>query len=357
VPWDRKRAIAAALVLLTSGAATGVATAQAPAPSDPAPSETSTTAGPSAIDDPQPRGELDSLGVLLMGRHASMPPVQPPPFFKDAPANTPSGPPYKTGPSDKSPVVIPPPALGPGDGTIYAVGDSVLLGTENVLPTTTAGWDLRMDAQVGRTFPGGITVFDTNRASVGQVAVVVLGHNYGGGNLSAGYIDHIMADLQKAQRVVWVTVTEWTPAQAEVNRNIYAAAARYPSIVVAPWAETVKANPDFLVDNVHPNATGRVALANLIAVMVGPVAPSDGRPKPPRPIILPLPPLDPTPTPTTTKGPTTTAPKLTTTTPAPTTTTVGTTIPPTTTTTEESTTTTTEAAPAGGGGGNAKDPP
>jgi hypothetical protein len=320
-------------VLLVGSALTGVAAAEdagTTAGSDPAGSvpETTTTAGPSATNDTTPRGELDALGEVLMGRHASMPEVKPPPFFANPLSNEPSGPPYKTGPAQSSPVVVPPPALGPGDGTIYAVGDSVLLGTENVLPTTVAGWDLRMDAQVGRTFPGGITVLDANRASVGQVAVVVLGHNYGGGNLSAGYIDHLMADLQKAQRVVFVTVTEWTPAQAEVNRNIYEAAKKYPTIVVAPWAETIAANPDFLVDNVHPNASGRIALANLIAVMVGPVAPTDGRPKPPRPVILQIPPVTPTSTTTTTKPKTTTTVQQTTSTSTTTTQVTGTTAPP-----------------------------
>jgi hypothetical protein len=332
------------VVLTLVGTTAGVAVAQDAG-------TTASTAGPSATDDTTPRGELDDLGEVLMGRHASMPAVTPPPFFADPVPNTPSGPPYKTGPGDKSPVVTPPPALGPGDGTVYAVGDSVLLGTENVLPTTLAGWDLRMDAVVGRTFPGGIQTLDANRASVGQVAVVVLGHNYSGGGLAAGYIDHIMADLQRAQRVVFVTVTEWTPDQVEVNHAIYAAAQKYPKIVVAPWAETVAANPDFLVDNVHPNAAGRVALSDLIAVMVGPVAPSNGQPKPPRPVILPIPPTEsssPT-TPVPFPAITTTVPRaaVTTTTGAATTTEApGTTLPATTTSTE-ATTTTTDTTPVG----------
>jgi hypothetical protein len=215
-----------------------------------------------------------------------------------------------------------------------------------------AGWDLRLDGQVGRTFPGGIAVLDANRASVGQVAVVVLGHNYGGGDLSAGYIDHIMADLQKAQRVVFVTVTEWSPPQVEVNRSIYAAAKKYPKIVVAPWAETIAANPDFLVDNVHPNASGRIALANLIAVMVGPVAPTDGRPKPPRPVILPIPPVIPTTTTTTRPKSTSTLPQTSTSTSTTTTQVTGTTAPTTTSTLPPTSSTSPPPAAPGNGGGS-----
>lgn len=291
--------------------------------------------------DSVPRGELDELGLLLMGRYGEMPEVKPPEFFDGPPDPAkPSGPPYKTGPNEASPVVIPPPALGAGDGTIFAEGDSVLLGTENVLPRTTAGWDLRMDARVGRTFPEGIASLRANRASIGQVLVVCLGHNYGGGGHAGRYIDEVMALASNAQRVVFVTQAEWSPPQIEVNREIYAAAQRHPKIVVAPWSETLKANPDFLADHVHPNASGRIALANLIAIMVGPVPPSDGNPKPPRPVILPIPTSPPTTSTTRSTTTTTSSPPPTS---VPTSGGTSTTAPPTTDTTAPPTSDTTQA--------------
>ncbi|MFN8039489.1 MAG: hypothetical protein U0Q07_09790 [Acidimicrobiales bacterium] len=273
------------------------------------------TTAPAATDQVQ-LSDLVKLGLLLMepkgaaaARSGASPaaPLDPNPW----------APPYKTGPSGVSPVVTPPPALGPGDGTVYAIGDSVLLGTESYLRSTLGGWDLRLDARVSRRWPEGLDVLRQNQASVGQVVVFCLGHNYGGGGFAQSYVDEAVALSAKAQRVVFVTQTEWTPAQAEVNRAIYAAAARDPRIVVAPWAETIKANPDFLVDNVHPNRGGAIALANLIAVMVGP-APARTGVSPPRPVILPIP-NDPTPTPTPTAPPigpstTSTAPSATTTT-------------------------------------------
>src|SRR5205814_800253 len=102
------------------------------------------------------------------------------------------------------------------------------------------GWDVRIDAKVGRRFPEGIDILRMNQASIPQVVVICLGHNYGGGGSSYGYIDDIMALTARAERVVFITQTEWSPPQVEVNRAIYAAAARYPKIVVAPWAETIK---------------------------------------------------------------------------------------------------------------------
>ncbi|MEZ5144724.1 MAG: hypothetical protein R2726_19750 [Acidimicrobiales bacterium] len=274
-------------------------------------------AGADSSGDQVQLSDLVKLGLLLMEpkggqavADAAAAPAVPDP--------TPWAPPYKTGPEGASPVVTPPPALGPGDGTVYAVGDSVLLGTQRYLGATLGGWDLRVDARVSRRWPEGLDVLRQNQASVGQVVVFCLGHNYGGGGFAQSYVDEAIALSARAQRIVFITQTEWTPAQAEVNRAIYAAAARNPKVVVAPWAETVRANPQFLVDNVHPNTGGAIALANLVAVMVGPAPPRTGV-APPRPNILPIP-NDPRPTPTPTAppiGPSTSLPPSSTTTTVP----------------------------------------
>lgn len=278
-------------------------------------------------------GDLDRLGALLTSRPlpATLTAAAPAPAV-DAP---PSGPPYTTGPRPGSPVVVPPPALPPGDGTVYAVGDSVLLGAANYLPTTLTGWDVRIDGRVGRRMPEGLSIVQENRASLGQVAVVVLGHNYGGGGSFSGLLDQLLFELRRVQRVVLVTVAEWSPAQLEVNRAIWASTFRYGNVVVADWAGTVAANPQFLVsDRVHPNSAGQVALANLIAVLVGPAPPREGV-IPPPPKILPIPDVA-TPSPTlppgvsttTSTAPSGTSVPGTTEPPGSTTTTAPTTVPP-----------------------------
>jgi hypothetical protein len=213
---------------------------------------------------------------------------------RPAPAPPPSGPPYKTGRSGHSPVVIPPPALPPGDGTVAAVGDSVLLGTKAYLPTTLGGWDLRLDAEVGRTLPDGLDVLRENEAGLGQAAIICLGHNYGGGGRAYGYFAQILALLERVQRVVVVTVAEFAPAQREVNTAIRALPGRYPNVVVADWDAVVEANPELLRDDrVHPTTAGEIALANLIAVLLGP-ARRDGRTVPP-PHLLTVPAPEPPP--------------------------------------------------------------
>jgi lysophospholipase L1-like esterase len=283
------------------------------APDGSAPVDRPSSSTPALTSDQVQLSELVKLGLLLMEPKAVAGPGVAP-VAAPVVDPTPWAPPYKTGPTGESPVVTPPGALGPGDGTVYAVGDSVLLGTERWLGSTLGGWDLRLDARVSRRFPEGLDILRKNQASVGQVVVICLGHNYGGGGFAQSYVDEAIALSSRAQRIVFVTQTEWTPAQAEVNRAIYTAAARNPKVVVAPWAETIKANPQFLVDNVHPNTGGAVALANLVAVMVGPAPARTGQ-APPRPVILPIP-NDPRPTPTPTAppiGPPTTPPSVTTT--------------------------------------------
>jgi len=196
--------------------------------------------------------------------------------------------PYKTGRRAESIVIVPPPPLPPGDGTVYAVGDSVLLGTKDYLPTTLGGWDLRFDARISRAFPEGIELVRENRANIGQAAIVVLGHNYWGGGKIYGYLDQMMADLRAVQRVIFVTVAEWSPAQLEVNRAIRSLPKTYPNVVVADWAAVLAADPEFLsADQVHLTGAGNVALANLLAIILGPARPN-GRVVPP-PKILPLP--------------------------------------------------------------------
>jgi|GEM_PF-4909173 len=337
----------AALVVVLGSLVVAPVSAQEPA-GDPPPPE----ATPPAADGAAGAGEgelvappvgaqasgLDRLAQLLT---APRPIARAVGFVAPEPA-PPSGPPYKSGPAPDSPVVIPPPALPAGDGTVYAVGDSVLLGTESYLGTTVGGWDLRMDARVSRRFPEGIDLIRTNRDRLGQAVVICLGHNYGGGGYVYGYLDELMAELRNVERVVFVTVAEWSPAQPEVNQAIRALPAFYPNVVVADWSGVSAANPPFLAsDRVHLTRSGNIALANLIAVMLGPASKDGTTVAPPRILDIPDEPGGPT-SPTSTPTSTTT-PSVSTTVPGTGSTT--TTAPPDTTTTTVGSTTTTDPGP------------
>ena len=195
--------------------------------------------------------------------------------------------PYVTGPGEGSPEIIPPPPLEHGTGALYAVGDSVLLGTEPYLRSTLVGWDLRLDARVSRGVPEGLDLVRMNADRVGDVLVLVLGHNYGSGNVE-GWLRAELDRLDHVQRIVVVTVAEWSPAQVRVNDVVRELPEDYDNVVVADWAAVLAANPQFLRDHVHPSRSGATALANLITVMVGPAPPRDGV-APPRPRLLPIP--------------------------------------------------------------------
>lgn len=236
-----------------------------------------------------PIGASSAMGADDLVQLLTAPvPIAMPVLAPDAPPPKPSGPPYKSGPRADSPVITPPAALPEGDGTVYAVGDSVLLGAQPYLATTLGGWDLRIDARVGRTFPEGLELIHENRANIGQAAIVLLGHNYWSGRQVYSYLDQMMADLRNVERVVVVTVAEFSPQQVEVNKAIHALTRTYPNVVIADWAAVAAANPQFLIaDRVHPTGSGAVALANLLAVMLGPARPN-GRVVPP-PKILQIP--------------------------------------------------------------------
>jgi lysophospholipase L1-like esterase len=295
---DRRAAVCRLVVVILALAAFAAcsSTAAAPRPGDPDTSvaETGSTLVVAQLAASSASG-ADQLAQVLMAPRPLPFPTLPP---GAEPTTTVPAVPYKTGPRAESPVIIPPPPLPPGDGTVYAVGDSVLLGTKDYLQTTLGGWDLRFDARVGRAFPEGIDLVHENRANIGQAAIIVLGHNYWGGGKIYGYLDQMMADMRDVQRVIFVTVAEWSPAQVEVNRAIRALPKTYPNVVVADWAAVLAADPQFLIpDHVHLTAAGDVALANLLAIMLGPARPNGKIVKPPK--ILPLP-GDPVPVSTTT---------------------------------------------------------
>lgn len=234
--------------------------------------------GRSVADGDPPTPDLRRPVLLSLARRVAPPGGAPLPLGgEEATA-------YRTGPTAESPEIIPPPPLTSGDGELFAVGDSVLLGAEPYLRTTLDGWDVTLDARVSRGVPEGFDIVREQRDHLGDVLVVVLGHNYGGGGRFGPWLDDLLVELHDVQRVVLVTVTEWSPAQAEVNRAIRVAPGRHQNVVVADWAAVVAANPQFLRDHVHPSRSGAMALANLIAVMTGPAPGSAGRPR-----LLPIP--------------------------------------------------------------------
>lgn len=178
--------------------------------------------------------------------------------------------------------------LGAGPRTVYALGDSVMLATQGTLPASMGGWTVVLDGRVSRRIPEGIGLLEANSDRLTQVVVILLGHNYGGGGSAWGSFKQMLDLTGDVERVVLVTVAEWSPAQREVNNAIRHAAQVYPNVVIADWAAVAAANPGYLAsDRVHLSGSGMWALAQTIATVVGPLPDAGSGPYPPLPTVPP----------------------------------------------------------------------
>lgn len=165
------------------------------------------------------------------------------------------------------------------DPRLFMVGDSVMLASGSTVEEMLPSWSTTVDAEVGRGVPTGRSIIASRLPEIGEVAVVVLGHNYSGGGGFEEELERIMLHLDDLERVVWVTVAEWSPDQVEVNEAIRSAHRRHDNVVVADWEALTVENPGYLqADDVHTSSDGTLALADLIARAVGP-GPLDVDPK------------------------------------------------------------------------------
>jgi hypothetical protein len=158
---------------------------------------------------------------------------------------------------------------------VFVLGDSVLLGAVNEIPPALPGWQVIVDAKVSRFLNQGTEVMQARRAEIGDGGVVIIqqGNNYlGSAPQFREHIDQAMAVLAGVPKVVWITVAEFTPSRADVNREILAAAQRYPNIVLADWNGVWRTNPRGFAsrDGLHLTRPGAAAFAAMIAQAVGP---------------------------------------------------------------------------------------
>lgn len=163
---------------------------------------------------------------------------------------------------------------------VFVLGDSVLLGAANEIPAALPGWQVIVDAKVSRFLNQGIEVLQARRAEIGDAGVVVIqqGNNYLGNEQQfREEIDQTMAVLAGVPKVIWLTVSEFTQSRVDVNKEILAAAERYPNIQLADWNGTWLPNRHAFAsrDGLHLTRPGAQAMAALIASVVGvpPAAP------------------------------------------------------------------------------------
>jgi hypothetical protein len=123
----------------------------------------------------------------------------------------------------------------------------------------------------GRTPPPALQAIKSLGRSLGALLVVDVGYD----DDSVGYgsgIDQIMrtAMAQGAREVIWLTLREYgnySSTYQETNAEIRQAARRWPELRIADWSDYSAGRPWF-ADDVHPNDTGAVALANFLRAYI-----------------------------------------------------------------------------------------
>lgn len=249
------------------------------------------------------------VASVLTGCTSASPASAPPAPVATAPATAPLavGTTQAPGTTTSLPPPLPepsPPLASPGDNRVFVLGDSVILGAKLEVPRELVGWNVTFDAQESRLINHGLGVLKQRKkdfenlsalaradlekayadagkpppkpdppASVtdvfGHVFVLHLCTNYLAGSGFDYFIDQYMSYLEGASRVVWVTCGEWSDGQVEANRLIRAAAARYPTIVVADWASFAPTPGYTYEDGIHLTDPGRASIAQVVARAVG----------------------------------------------------------------------------------------
>ena len=150
---------------------------------------------------------------------------------------------------------------------VYVIGDSVMLGAQEAVVAALAPTPATVDAQESRSLLGAISLLQQHRAEMGDVVVVALGTNDGTDPVEFAHrIDLAMGVLEGVPHVLWVNQRDFEPGRAELNAQLVAATARYPTLRVLDWNAVVDANPgDVGPDGIHLTEPGKAAMATLVA--------------------------------------------------------------------------------------------
>jgi len=167
---------------------------------------------------------------------------------------------------------------------VTMLADSVgaaLLWDPGPFAAFSAGLDVRGDAygcrklvvpgcpsEAGGNPPSALDAINARGTDLGPVVVVDVGYNDPTATF-ADALDTVMKALvaDGVQRVVWVTLTESEGVWKQNNEVIRAAAARWPQLAVADWAE-VATDPSWFKDTVHFSHDGAVAFGKFLRPIV-----------------------------------------------------------------------------------------
>lgn len=163
------------------------------------------------------------------------------------------------------------------DGTrVLMIGDSVMASTssryggEMCDTLTTDGWQVEVDAETGRFIDFGDQVLDQRLDADFDVAVIMLGNNYGANPEVYEEYLHELVDRLEPRPTLLATVTVFQPNRAEVNDIIYDIAQDYDNVRVLDWAGATADDSQLTAgDGLHLSDLGRARFADMVAEELG----------------------------------------------------------------------------------------
>ncbi|MEX0985156.1 MAG: hypothetical protein WD096_08915 [Actinomycetota bacterium] len=156
-------------------------------------------------------------------------------------------------PSDLSPVP-----------SAFLIGDSILDGAAEAVTEALPGWDVTVDAEVGRGSSTAAGIAEAMPDPHPDVVVIQIGTNDHDPVGFAQAAERIFAATSQADLVVWVTVHSPDSGADGINAAIRSAVGRVPQAVLADW-ETFVADDALNGDGVHPSPGNEHLMADLLA--------------------------------------------------------------------------------------------
>ena len=154
-----------------------------------------------------------------------------------------------------------------GGEAIFAIGDSVLLGSSAYLAKTIPG--IRIDAAVGRQAASGLKVVQEWAASP-HTATTVLVHLGTNGYINEGQFKELLQTLADVPHVIVINVhadRRWTEPNNEIIARMTQA---FTNVAVIDWHAASEQHPDYFVkDGIHLTGKGILAMTAQIKLATG----------------------------------------------------------------------------------------
>ena len=157
------------------------------------------------------------------------------------------------------------------DATVFAIGDSVMLGAVEKLRAE-FGTAIQIDALKARSWNNGVETL-RQRYATGfrdDIVVVHLGHN---GPVNATMLDELVQAAPDAARIYILTIKIDRRWEGTVNTLIRSRAASEPRVRVIEWKSLAESDRKLLArDNVHLSPEGQRQYGELVMIILGDIS-------------------------------------------------------------------------------------